>query len=97
MPNTKSAKKALRQSERKRVHNLRKRRELLSAIKDYKRAVEENNEKSALEKLPGVYKKLDKAAKTHLIKKNRAGRLKSRLTKKLHKHAPQGHIKSKAD
>jgi len=95
MPNTKSARKALRQSERKRVHNLRKRRELLGVIKDYKRAVEENNQKDASEKLPGVYKKLDKAAKTHLIKKNRADRLKSRLTKKLHKHALQNQTKSK--
>ena len=65
------------------VHNLRKRRELLKIIKDYKKAVADSDEKSALDKLPEVYKKLDKAAKTHLIKKNKANRLKSRLTKKL--------------
>lgn len=83
MPNTQSAKRALRQSERKRIHNLRQRRELLSTIKDYKKAVENNDIKGAAEKLPSVYKKLDKAAKVHLIKKNKASRLKSRLTKKL--------------
>jgi small subunit ribosomal protein S20 len=93
MPNTKSAQKALRQSERKRVHNLRKKRELLGVVKDYKKAVASGDEKSALDKLPVVYKKLDKAAKTHLIKKNTANRLKSRLTKKLYKHSSKSQPK----
>ena len=95
MPNTQSAKRALRQSERRRIHNLRQRRELLSVIKDYKKAVENNDTKNATEKLPGVYKKLDKAAKTHLIKKNKASRLKSRLTKKLRQSSTQSRPEKK--
>ncbi|MDD5710561.1 MAG: 30S ribosomal protein S20 [Candidatus Colwellbacteria bacterium] len=83
MPNTRAAKRALRQSERKRVQNLRKKRELAHVIKEYKKTIEGGDTKGAMDKLPEVYKKLDKAAKTHLIKKNRANRLKSRLTKKL--------------
>jgi len=83
MPNTKAAKKALRQNERKKVHNLRKKRGLLSAIKDYKKTIEAGQNAEAAAKLPNVYKKLDKAAKTGLIKPNKASRLKSRLTKKL--------------
>ena len=35
----------------------------------------------ATAKLPAVYKSLDKAAKTNVITKNKAQRLKSRLTK----------------
>lgn len=83
MPNTKSAEKALRQSEKRRVHNLRKKRALLDTVKQYTKAVETGDKEGAAAKLPGVYKKLDKAAKTNLIKKNKASRMKSRLTKKL--------------
>ena len=83
MPNTTSAKKALKQSEKKRVLNLKKKRGLLKVIKEYKKLVEAGDEKGASIKLPTVYKSLDKAAKTNLIKKNKASRLKSRLAKKL--------------
>ncbi|PIR97976.1 MAG: 30S ribosomal protein S20 [Candidatus Colwellbacteria bacterium CG10_big_fil_rev_8_21_14_0_10_42_22] len=94
MPNTKSAKKALRQSERKRVINLQKKRGLLKTLKDYRKSIEEGDKEGALKKLPTVYKILDKAAKTNLIKKNKASRLKSRLTKKLtnSNQAPQAPI-----
>jgi len=83
MPNTRAAKKALRQNQKKRVHNLRKKRGLLNTIKDYKKTVEAGQTQEAQQKLPSVYKSLDKAAKTGLIKPNKASRLKSRLTKKL--------------
>ena len=74
---------------------MRKRRELLGVIKDYKKAIEDGDEKNASDKLPGVYKKLDKAVKVRLIKKNRANRLKSRLTKKLHNRSPQSSVGGK--
>jgi small subunit ribosomal protein S20 len=89
MPIIKSAKRALKQSERRRVHNLRQKRDLLGAIREYRKAVEGGDEQGAREKLPTIYKKLDKAAKVNLIKKNRASRLKSRLTKKLHGRSAQ--------
>ncbi len=83
MPITKSAKKALRQSEKRRKVNKQKKKELKIVVKEYKKLVEAKDIKKAQEKLPMVYKKLDKAAKTNLIKKNKASRLKSRLSKKL--------------
>lgn len=83
MPITKSAFKALRQSKRRRERNLKQRGALKDTIKKYKKAVEAGKKDEAAKLLPEVYKKLDKAAKTNIIKKNKASRLKSRLTKKL--------------
>lgn len=78
MPITQSAKKALRQSRRRRERNLTKAKALKEAIKKYKKA-------PSSEFLAQVYKKLDKAAKTNVIHKNRAARLKSRLSGLLRK------------
>jgi small subunit ribosomal protein S20 len=83
MPNTSSAKKALRQSTKRKEVNVARKRNLKDKIKAFKKAVEGGDIKSATEQLPTVYKTLDKAAKVNLIKKNKASRLKSRLTKKL--------------
>lgn len=83
MPNTASAKKALRQSERRRARNTQEKRRLKQLLKDYKRLIAESNTTEAEEKLRLVYKNLDKAAKTGLIKKGRAARLKSRFALKL--------------
>ena len=83
MPNTKAAHKALRQNEKRRVINLRKSRDLKTLIKGYKKSVDSGSGEEARTKLPAIYKALDKAAKTNIIKANKASRLKSRLTKKL--------------
>ena len=79
MPITQSAKKALRQSIRRRERNVKKKTDLKSVIKQYKKLIEEKKKEEAWQQLSLVYKKLDKAAKTNLIKKNKAARLKSRL------------------
>jgi len=78
MPITLSAKKALRQSLRRRARNLIQKKALKEVVKTYKKS-------PSAENLSLVYKKLDKAAKTNLIKKNKASRLKSRLSKLLKK------------
>lgn len=83
MPITTSAKKALRQSIRRREKNLERKTALKSVIKEYKRLVAGGKIEEAQKYLPQVYKKLDKAVKVNLIKKNTASRLKSRLAKKL--------------
>ena len=83
MPNTKSAIKALRQNKSRHARNLKQKEEMKDVIKKYKKAVEAGKKDEAAKLLPEVYKKLDKAAKTNIIKKNKASRLKSRLTKKL--------------
>lgn len=74
MPITKSAKKALRVSRRKRVANL-------VTIKKYKDAVKavRKSGKDDPKLLSNAYKQLDKAAKKNLIHRNKAARLKSRL------------------
>jgi len=78
MPIIKSAKKALRQSLRKRDRNRDWKEKLKIAIK-----------KATLEKnaaaLSGAYKVIDKSAKVGIIKKNKAARLKSKLAKLLPK------------
>ena len=78
MPITQSAKKALRQNIRRRARNLTQMKTLKDTIKKYKKA-------PSAELLSQSYKKLDKAAKTNLIKENKASRLKSRLSKLLKK------------
>jgi small subunit ribosomal protein S20 len=83
MPITQSAKKALRQNIRRRERNLKKKTELRSVVKKYKKLISAGSKSEAQEYLSQVYKKLDKAAKVNLIKKNKAARLKSRLTKLL--------------
>jgi len=83
MPNTKVAIRALRKSERNRYSNLSKKRVLKNVIKDVKKSIEEGDKEVLKTKLTLAYKKLDKAAKTNLIKKNKAARIKSRLAKKI--------------
>ena len=85
MPITKSAKKARRQSARRRVQNIKRKDAYKGVIKTYKKLVASKNMDEAGAKLSAAYKALDKAAKTSAIKKNKAARLKSRLAKQLRK------------
>ena len=77
---TKSAQKAYRQNLRRHAKNLQRKKVLQNIIKKYKKLVQAGDVKSATNELPKVYKTIDKAAKINLIKKNKASRLKSRLT-----------------
>lgn len=85
MPITKSAQKALRQNKRRRAQNVRKLSALRAEIKVFKKLALANKKDEAKAALPKVYKLLDKAVKTDLIKKNTASRNKSRLAKILNK------------
>jgi len=78
---TKSAQKAYRQNVKRRARNAKQKMAFKKLIKDYKKLVAGKETDKAKEKLSSVYKALDKAAKTNLLKKNTASRLKSRLTK----------------
>ncbi len=80
MPITSSAKKALRQSKRKKAFNDRRKRLYRDAVKEFKKAIAAKEFDKAKSLLPEVYKRLDKAAKSHTIAKNKASRTKSRLT-----------------
>jgi small subunit ribosomal protein S20 len=83
MPNTKTAKKALRQNIRRKIKNLADKRKVKTAIKTYKQLVEGGDLEGAKQNLTLAYKALDKAAKTKIITKNKASRLKSKLARKL--------------
>jgi len=85
MPNTESAKKALRQSERRRVRNISTRRSVKRTVKQYRQLLSGGQFDDARAKLPSVYKTLDKAVKSGVIKKNKSSRLKSRLTSQLNR------------
>ena len=94
MPITKSAKKALRQSKGRKARNLQKKEKIKSLIKQVRNLVLEKNVKEAKKLLPQVYKFLDKAAKTELIKKNTADRKKSRITKLINVKVQMSNVKS---
>ena len=85
MPITKSAKKALRSSHRKRVFNLRRKSKMDSATKEIKKLIGAKNINDAKTALSRAYKAIDKAAKRGIIKKNNAARKKSRLSKLIKK------------
>lgn len=84
-PITKSAKKALRQNKKRRVRNIQKKTTIKKLLKEVKKLVSEKKIEEAKKLLPQVYKLLDKAAKTGLIKKNTVSRKKSRITRFLAK------------
>lgn len=81
MPNIRSAKKALRQSKRRHARNLQKKRAFKDTVKQVRRLAADGKKAEAASLLPTAYKTLDKAAKTNVIKKNNASRVKSRLAK----------------
>ena len=78
---TKSAQKALRQSLKRRKKNIGKKEKIKKLLKELKVLLFQKKTDEAKKLLPQVYKLLDKAAKTGLIKKNMASRKKSRITK----------------
>ena len=80
MPKTKSAKKALRKSLRKRARNLVYKKKIKSLLKRVRTLVLEKKIEEAKRLLPQVYKILDKAAKVGVIKKNTASRKKSKIS-----------------
>lgn len=87
MPITTSAKKALRQSVRRRARNIVRKDAYKDAVKAVRKFVVDGKDAEARQALSRAYQALDKAAKTHAIKKNKASRLKSRLTKVISKTA----------
>lgn len=81
MPITRSAKKANRQSLRKRVFNMRRKDRVSSAIKSIKKLVAAGDKKAAQALMPVVQKALDKATKAGTLDKNTVSRKLSRLSK----------------
>jgi small subunit ribosomal protein S20 len=83
MPIIKSAKKAVKQNEVKRLRNYRTRRQLHDVQKDFYKLVKETKKDEAVALLAKVYKTIDTAAKKRVIPVNRASRLKAKAARGL--------------
>ncbi|MBE6341260.1 MAG: 30S ribosomal protein S20 [Bacteroidales bacterium] len=84
MANHKSAIKRTRQIEKRRLHNRYFAKTARNAVKALRQATDKT-EAAAL--LPKVASMLDKLAKRHIIHKNKASNLKSKLAKHVNKLA----------
>ena len=82
MPNLRNAKKALRQSEVRRVRNLRAKRGVKTAVKTARTTIA-TKAAEAEKDIKAAVKLIDRAAQKGLIKKGTAARKKSRLWKNL--------------
>lgn len=87
MPITKAAHKALRQNSKRKVRNLKKKNKVKTLTKQVRKLALAKTTQEAQNLLPQVYKALDKAAKTGVLKKAAASRKKSRLAKLIGKSA----------
>ncbi|MEK7575710.1 MAG: 30S ribosomal protein S20 [Patescibacteria group bacterium] len=85
MPITKSAKKALRQSIKRRKMNLQRKKALKNIVVKIKKLKAEGKKTEAEKLISLAYKAIDKAAKRGIIKRGAASRKKSRLIKFLRK------------
>jgi len=79
MPIIKSAKKALRQNLKRQAANKASKQKMKSLLKETRTLATGKKIEEAKKNLPAIYKILDKAAKTGVIKPNTAARRKSRI------------------
>ncbi len=85
MPQTKSAKKALRQTKKRTKRNFKVKKDLDYLFRQLKKALNQSDKAKTEEFSKKLIKALDKAAQKKVIKKNTAARKKSRLMKKVNK------------
>lgn len=76
-----SALKSLKQSRKRHLANLKVKERIKSAVKIFKKLLQEKKFEEAKKQLDKIYSLLDKAAKKKVIHPNKASRKKSRLTK----------------
>ena len=81
MPNIKSAKKRVRSNAKKQEVNTLVTSSMRTAVKNCEKAVKAGNTEEAKTKLNIALQRVDKACTSGLVHKNKAARLKSRLTK----------------
>ena len=81
MPNIKSAKKRMRSSVKKTDTNTLVNSSMRTAIKKFEKEVKAGNKEAASNNLNIAIHRIDKAMSSGLVHKNKAARLKSRLTK----------------
>jgi len=89
MPITSSAKKALRQSLKRRKRNIKKKDDLKDLLKEINNLISQKKIDEAKKLLPNVYRALDKTAKVGIIKKGKVDRKKSRISRAIKKAKSQ--------
>ena len=83
MPNIKSAKKRMRSNARKAEVNTLVYSSMKTAVKKFEKEVKAEKKEQASNNLNIALQRIDKAKNSGLVHKNKAARLKSRLTKML--------------
>lgn len=81
MPNIKSAKKRMRSNAKKAEANAVVTTSMRTAIKKFEKEVNAGNKENASNNLNIAVQRIDKAMSSGLVHKNKAARLKSRLSK----------------
>jgi small subunit ribosomal protein S20 len=95
MANTSSAKKAVRNSEKKRIHNLGWKKRIKASMKNLVSLAKDNAPIAEIVKsISQAQKVLDKASKENVIHKNKANRIKSNLAKKFGSQQNSGELKT---
>ena len=85
MANLPAAKKSIRQDKKRRLRNLKMKSGLKTLIKNINSLIDAKKVDDASKLLSSVMRKLDKAAKKGIIKRQNADRKKSRLSAKIAK------------
>jgi small subunit ribosomal protein S20 len=83
MPHTKSAKKSLRKTEKRKARNKEAKKAVKIQVKDFLRVVKDGTPEQRQAELIKVSRKLDKAGAKRVIHPNKAARTKSRLAAKV--------------
>jgi len=81
MPNIKSAKKRVLVSKRRCEENVLVDSRMKNSIKKLEKTIKEGNKEASQELLNTTFKNIDKAQDINIVHKNKAARLKSRLSK----------------
>ena len=84
MPNITSAERRMRNSQRKRLHNLSVKSRLRRLEKNYRTLLATGKKDEAARLLPGVSSAFDKAVKSGVLHRATVNRKKSRLAAALH-------------
>ncbi|MFA5854916.1 MAG: 30S ribosomal protein S20 [Candidatus Gracilibacteria bacterium] len=83
MPIIKSAKKRVRQSEKRQARNYNVRTAIRKTTRTVLDACEKGDSATASKELPKAYKAIDTATKKHVLQKNTAARRKSLLARRI--------------
>lgn len=78
MANHQSALKRIRQTETRRLHNRYYAKTMRNAVRKFRTLTDK---KEATDSLPRLYEMIDRLAKKGIIHKNKAGNIKSKITK----------------